>query len=107
MIITKLEQYDYRGATAIASVMLLFSFVLLLLINGLQAWTAKRTGGIADGRRYHAPPRRRPCLALRVEGGDPRDALVKWTILGIALGFFAIFLLLPLVAVFVEALRKG
>jgi len=44
MIITKLEQYDYRGATAIASVMLLFSFVLLLLINGLQAWTAKRTG---------------------------------------------------------------
>ncbi|MDX2287440.1 MAG: sulfate ABC transporter permease subunit CysT [Hyphomicrobiaceae bacterium] len=44
MIITKLEQYDYEGATAIASVMLLFSFVLLLVINGLQAWTAKRTG---------------------------------------------------------------
>jgi sulfate transport system permease protein len=44
MIITKLEQYDYRGATAIASVMLLFSFILLLIINGLQAWTAKRTG---------------------------------------------------------------
>lgn len=33
--------------------------------------------------------------------------LVKWTILALALGFFAIFLLLPLVAVFVEALRKG
>lgn len=44
MIITKLEQYDYQGATAIASVMLNFSFVLLLVINGLQAWTAKRTG---------------------------------------------------------------
>lgn len=44
MIITKLEQYDYRGATAIAAVMLLVSFVLLLIINGLQAWTAKRTG---------------------------------------------------------------
>lgn len=44
MIITKLEQYAYEGATAIASVMLLFSFVLLLVINGLQAWTAKRTG---------------------------------------------------------------
>ena len=43
MIITKLEQYDYRGATAIASVMLL-SFTLLLIINGLQAWAAKRTG---------------------------------------------------------------
>lgn len=44
LIITKLEQYDYVGATAIASVMLVFSFVLLLIINGLQAWTAKRTG---------------------------------------------------------------
>lgn len=36
MIITKLEQYDYAGATAIASVMLIISFLLLLLINGLQ-----------------------------------------------------------------------
>jgi sulfate transport system permease protein len=44
MIITKLEQYDYAGATAIASVMLIISFILLLAINGLQAWTAKRTG---------------------------------------------------------------
>jgi sulfate/thiosulfate transport system permease protein len=44
MIITKLEQYDYAGATAIAVVMLLLSFVLLLVINGLQAWTAKQTG---------------------------------------------------------------
>jgi sulfate/thiosulfate transport system permease protein len=44
MIITKLEQYDYVGATAIASVMLIISFALLLGINGLQAWTAKRTG---------------------------------------------------------------
>ncbi|MDI3490786.1 MAG: sulfate/thiosulfate transport system permease protein [Thauera sp.] len=44
MIITKLEQYDYTGATAIATVMLILSFALLLIINGLQAWTAKRTG---------------------------------------------------------------
>ena len=44
MIITKLEQYDYTGATAIAVVMLLISFVLLLIINLLQAWTARRTG---------------------------------------------------------------
>ena len=42
MIITKLEQYDYRGATAIASVMLLISFVLLLVINGLQGWMQGR-----------------------------------------------------------------
>jgi sulfate transport system permease protein len=44
MIITKLEQYDYQGATAVASVMLMFSFALLLLINGLQAWTSRRMG---------------------------------------------------------------
>lgn len=44
MIITRLEQYDYHGATAIAVVMLIFSFILLLAINGLQAWTARRTG---------------------------------------------------------------
>ena len=44
MIITKLEQYDYAGATAIAVVMLMLSFTLLLVINLLQAWTAKRTG---------------------------------------------------------------
>lgn len=44
MIITKLEQYDYTGATAIAVVMLVVSFILLLIINGLQAWAGIRTG---------------------------------------------------------------
>jgi sulfate transport system permease protein len=43
-IITKLEQYDYAGATAIAVVMLIASFILLLAINLLQAWTRKRSG---------------------------------------------------------------
>ena len=42
LIITKLEQFDYAGATAIALVMLLLSFVLLLGINGLQAWATRR-----------------------------------------------------------------
>ena len=44
IIITKLEQYDYAGATAIALTMLIISLVLLLVINGLQAWSAKRSG---------------------------------------------------------------
>ncbi len=43
LIYTKLEQYDYRGATAIASVLLVASFGLLLLINGLQHWNHSRT----------------------------------------------------------------
>jgi sulfate transport system permease protein len=43
IIITKLEQYDYVGATAVASVMLVASFALLLIINGLQGWTDRRS----------------------------------------------------------------
>ena len=39
---TKLEQFDYSGATAIALVMLSMSFVLLLAINALQSWTSRR-----------------------------------------------------------------
>jgi sulfate transport system permease protein len=42
LIITKLEQFDYPGATAIALVMLLMSFALLLAINALQGWTTRR-----------------------------------------------------------------
>lgn len=45
MIVTKLEQYDYVGATAIAVVMLVVSFALLLLINGLQKWRQTRLKG--------------------------------------------------------------
>jgi sulfate/thiosulfate transport system permease protein len=43
LIITQLEQYDYQGATAIATVMLIVSFALLLVINLLQAWSRKFT----------------------------------------------------------------
>lgn len=46
LIITKLEQYDYAGATAIAASMLTLSFLLLLPINLLQAWSRRRTGGV-------------------------------------------------------------
>jgi sulfate transport system permease protein len=42
LIITKLEQYDYSGATAIAVVMLLISFTLLLTVNALQGWSSRK-----------------------------------------------------------------
>jgi len=42
LIITKLEQYDYAGATAIAGVMLLISFTLLLAVNALQGWSSRK-----------------------------------------------------------------
>jgi sulfate transport system permease protein len=45
LIITKLEQFDYAGATAIAVVMLTISFVMLLVINALQGWTTRRVAG--------------------------------------------------------------
>jgi len=41
IIITKLEQYDYQGATAVATVMLLASFLMLLVINLLQKWSRR------------------------------------------------------------------
>ncbi|MDP4301221.1 sulfate ABC transporter permease subunit CysT [Leptothrix discophora] len=44
LIITKLEQYDYAGATAIAVVMLLAAFTMLLAINALQAWARAKQG---------------------------------------------------------------
>jgi sulfate transport system permease protein len=44
LIITKLEQFDYAGATAIAVVMLLISFTLLLAVNALQGWSSRRLG---------------------------------------------------------------
>jgi sulfate transport system permease protein len=45
MIITQLEQYNYAGATAIAAVMLVISFALLLLINLIQIWSRRRMVG--------------------------------------------------------------
>lgn len=42
LIVSKLEQYDYAGATAIALLMLIISFILLLAINGLQWWSNRR-----------------------------------------------------------------
>jgi sulfate transport system permease protein len=46
LIITKLEQYDYAGATALAVVMLVISFIMLLIINFLQWWSRRRSAAI-------------------------------------------------------------
>ncbi|MBI3447721.1 MAG: sulfate ABC transporter permease subunit CysT [Acidobacteria bacterium] len=45
LIVTKLEQYDVAGATALAVVMLVFSFAMLLVVNVLQAAARRRAGG--------------------------------------------------------------
>jgi sulfate transport system permease protein len=45
LIMTRLEQFDYAGAAALGTVMLLISFLMLLLINLLQHWSNHRYGG--------------------------------------------------------------
>ena len=93
LIITKLEQYDYAGATAIASVMLVSSFLLLLVINVLQGRryadlrSASRYGGAASslvgstlgpGASHHdhlgvlGTFSSRPLLAAVFTGGAPK-----------------------------------
>jgi sulfate/thiosulfate transport system permease protein len=44
LIIIKLEQYDYPGATAIATVVLVAGFIMLFVINWLQRWNKRRSG---------------------------------------------------------------
>jgi sulfate/thiosulfate transport system permease protein len=46
LIMTRLEQFDYAGATALALVMLTVSFTMLLAINGLGAWARRRAGQV-------------------------------------------------------------
>jgi ABC-type sulfate transport system permease subunit len=95
MIITKLEQYDYAGATAVASVMLVISFVLLLIINGLQGWMQNRY--TAEEPEMSASIALQPGSLERQETRSTREpAWVKVVLISIALTFFAVFLLLPL-----------
>lgn len=44
LIISRLEEYDYAGATTVAVIMLVISFIFLLMINALQQWSIRRTG---------------------------------------------------------------
>jgi sulfate transport system permease protein len=59
LIVTKLEEYDYRGATAIAVVMLIVSFAFLVGINVLQRWCTRREGSYAV-----EAPRLRPAIEV-------------------------------------------
>ena len=47
LIVIKLEEFDYAGATAVATAMLMLSLIALLAINALQAWTHRRHGARA------------------------------------------------------------
>lgn len=47
LIIVRLEEFNYGGATAVATIMLLLSFIVLLIVNLLQAWSRRRTGFVS------------------------------------------------------------
>ena len=46
LVVVKLEEYDYAGATGVAAIMLAVSFVMLLTINLLHAWSRRRLGDV-------------------------------------------------------------
>ncbi len=89
LITIKLEEFDYAGATAVAVAMLVLSLLLLVAINGLQAWSAGRH------------------RASGMKEATSESRWVQWLLIGVALAFLLGFLLLPLISVFFEALRNG
>ena len=95
LIVTKLEQYDYAGATAIAVVMLVTSFLLLF---GHQSCCS---GGRAAGA--YAWSRDSSCGPT----GCNATPLVRWILTRSRCSHSALFIVLPLVAVFVQAFEKG
>ena len=68
LIITKLQEYDYRGATALAVVMLIASFVMLLAVNIVQKWSARQRQ-LDDPRADSATKPPNPAPLLVAEGG--------------------------------------
>jgi sulfate transport system permease protein len=97
LIVTKLEQFDEAGATAIAIVLLLASFALVFAANALQRWTRRLAGASAMAASRGFRPA--PTLAER--------PAVRRALVAAAVAFLGIFVFLPLASVFAQALRKG
>jgi ABC-type sulfate transport system permease component len=98
LIMVKLDQYDYTGATAIGVLMLVVSFILLLLINLLQ----RRIETPEGGRHVQFIPCSAAANAARRGSATSRRILI-----GLGWLVFALFLLLPLVIVVSQALKNG
>ena len=98
LIMTKLEQYKYADATAIAFVLLLISFLVMLLINGIQIYMQRFTksgGNVQPVQKVLAP---RQETARRT---------ARCTLIGISLFFLTVMLLIPLGCVIFNALKDG
>jgi sulfate transport system permease protein len=97
LIVTKLEQFDEAGATAIATVLLLASFALVFAANALQRWTRRLAGASAMAASRGFRPA--PTLA--------ESASVRRMLIAAAAAFLGVFVFVPLASVFVQALAKG
>ena len=106
LIITKLEQYDYAGATAVAAGDA--ARVLRAAADHQPAAVggAAPRGGLSHDRRCR-PPLRHPAPRERSTRATGESRVVRWTLTAIALAFLAVTLVLPLALVFVQALAKG
>lgn len=98
LIMTKLEQYKYEDATAIALVLLLISFLVMLAINGIQLYMQRFTksgGGVQSIRKVVAPRQ------------ETVHNTTRHILIGVCLFFLAVMLLLPLGCVVFNALQEG
>lgn len=95
IIMQKLNYMDYEGATAIALVMLIISFLLLLFINGAQILNARRTSGV-----YEIAP-------SSVSETLPKNSIAKYINIIISILFVIIMLIMPLISVIRNSLAKG
>ncbi len=105
LIVIRLEEFNYAGATAVASLMLISPS------RSCSRSTSSRPGAaggmaLALDTTLEAARPWRPCASRRPSPTDESPA-VKWTLIAVAMLFLALVLFLPLVAVFVEALRGG
>jgi sulfate transport system permease protein len=105
LIVIKLEQFDYLGATVLASLMLIVSFVLLLAINLLQNCLRTHQGGESKTAAQDSRRAGRNVLDTQLPLSEPLS--VRAALIVVALIFLVLLLILPLVVVFTEALRRG
>ena len=99
LIMTKLEQYKYADATAIALVLLFISFVLMLFINSVQIYMQRFCSNSGDAAQSG---RKKSELAA-----DESGRTVRYILLVVSALFLVLMLVLPLVVVITNALKDG
>jgi sulfate ABC transporter permease protein CysT/sulfate ABC transporter permease protein CysW len=94
LIMSKLQQFDYTSATAIALVMLLVSFTIMFITNSIQLYTSKFNKGMDTNTSNKSVP-------------NTDKGIVKWLLIILGALFLIIMLIVPIIAVVHEALSGG